>query len=218
MPTNNPEHLQALLTHLSQEQVEQTTEPEFEKWEYLKKQFAPEINNISLSQKVGHYLKKHSAIITISSGLFYTMLIMYIYEHYLKNQRRTATITGGQISQEKWLTYFQEYKLVSGELLAYFVVAFLITGLLALTYKSLRSVGENLENRTQHCYQELINFVKTWDKHKTKTPIILHSLFEQLSIDFEKSGKFTTIDVKDTKHFIDTIIATSLYINSSLET
>lgn len=210
MPANTIEHESLRQEHLEPSLIKQSENSELEKLEYFIKQFSLDISDQTTIERLGYYLRKYSAAITIASGLFYTMLIIYIYEHYLKGQRRERIISlEGQILQEKWLTYFPE----SGELLAYFDVAFLITDSLALTYILLKYVGKHLENNNQHFYQELINFVKTWNKHKTKTPQILHSLFEQLSIDFEKNGNLTNTDLKIVKNIVDVIIATSLYVN-----
>lgn len=157
---------------------------EVEKWDYVRNEFKLALNNATgLSNKVGNFLQVMSPVlgVTTASMVMYDVILKDFeawHHHYISNLflLRYPTLNAFEAPRNRQLE-------LEG----------LLKGLLAGigSHFLCKLLGLILEAKEEVCLSALTSFVRQWEKHKPKTPEVLHALFDELAEEFNKTSKIT---------------------------
>ncbi len=180
------------------------TKYETEKWQYIEKYFASDLNTSKLQQKVGAFLDKHSSYVAAPAACAIAFF-MALYSNNIDDNifaqldfKILETIEYAfKITPEK---DERLYAALASIIIVRLIIIFLITN------KILKDIGKRLENEYRPCLQLLTNFLNNWKENKEQTPASLIPMFEKLAT----GDNISKVDEALAKKIVDAIITTSL--------
>ena len=176
---------------------------ETEKWQCIEKYFASNLNASKVPQKLGHFLDSYSS--------YMAALTIEIFKR-IDLQGKTKELAHQLFGedqydrdQEVWSSDETQRKPLENFICQIApIIGFLITN------KILKAIGKWLENKDGRCLHSLTDFVNNWKENKEQTPASLIPMFEKLATE----NSISKVDKTLAKKIVETIIATSLMINS----
>ncbi len=170
-----------------------TSSDETEKWQFIEKYFAADLNILKIHQKLGRFLDNYSSYMAACVTPWSALVAVGIFDKIEKK------ININIKNNRAW----DLFELTNCCCIAP-IIGFLITN------KILKAIGEKLENEDERCLQLLTDFLNNWEKNKAQTPASLIPMFEKLATD----NNISKGDKAFAQKIVETIIATSLMINS----
>ncbi len=187
---------------------------ETEKWQFIEKHFASDLNALKFQQKMGSFWGKHSSYVAAPTAC---ALASFMALHLDKKDSIFAKLDDKILDTIGYAFNIiinrddRRYAALTIITIVEFIIIFLVIK------TTLKAIGKRLENKDEHCLQLLTNFLNNWEKNKAQTPASLIPMFETLATYNHISRKLLqkTVDKALAKKVVDTLIATSLiFVNN----
>ncbi len=222
-----PEIVTQAINAATQETQITAVKEETEKWQFIEKYFASDLNTSKLQQKVGFSLNNYSSYIAFPTT-FTLSCFMALYARGSGYDNIFEKLDNKFLDAIKYIT-----KLITdapttsdweaernarcytvggmGKVLRPIIIFLVIN-------KILKAISKKLENEDERSLQLLTDFLNNWEKNKAQTPTSLIPMFDALTTENNISRKpfQKTVDKALAKKIVAAISATSLIMRSSL--
>jgi hypothetical protein len=189
------------------ENVENTSD-EVEKWLFLEKYFASNIDSSKFHQKIGRFLNERSSTLSaLTAPVIGAVAAFCFFNDIIDSSSAPESYRWCRSYKDKFRFWAHKASIPSIVVVSPFITFLVIN-------KILQSVGKRIENKKGRCSQILTDFVKNWDICKAQTPTSMHPLFQKLSEKLSQNGTLTQIDNNLAQRIVESIIATALMVSS----